>query len=80
MMANPMGLICKIEVHAGLSLEEQSLSQASLFFRFSLPHSKEVEQQINIQALSCQYGIELTYLNLLLQKCKWGYLYRMQCQ
>ena len=80
MMANPMGLICKIEVHADLSLEEQSLSQASLLLRFGLPHSKEVEQQISIQALSCQYGTELACLNLLLQRCKLGYLYRMQCQ
>jgi hypothetical protein len=69
-MVNPVGLICKIEDHVDLSLEEQSMSQASLFFRFDLPHSKKVEQRINIQVLSCQYGIELACLNLLQQKCK----------
>ena len=69
-MVNPVGLICKIEDHVDLSLEEQSVSQASLFFRFGHPHLKEVEQQISIQVLSCQYGTELASLNLLLQKCK----------
>ena len=69
-MVNPVGLICKIEDHVDLGLEEQSVSQASLFFRSDLPHSKEVEQQISIQVLSCQYGTELASLNLLLQKCK----------
>ena len=77
-MANPMDLICKIGDHAGLSLEEQLVSQASLFFGFFLPRSGEVEQQINIQALSCRYGTEPACLNLLPQKCKLGLLYHMQ--
>ena len=69
-MVNLVGLICKIEDHVDLSLEEQSMSQASLFFRFGHPRLKEVEQQISIQALSCQYGTEPACLNLSLQKCK----------